>query len=74
MGAKSQDLAVMAPVCCAAAMLTATREAIRSMEQTMATGIPVETFRAIGHMGIHLNTALEELEFFRQLYDHHLGD
>lgn len=71
MGTKSQDVAVIAPVCCAATMLVSTRLAVREMAQA---GCEKPVYRGLTAMAMELTDALEHLDAFRELYDQHLGD
>jgi len=75
MGAKSQDIAIIAPVCCAASMLNSTRMALSGMSESvpeMREGGPIH--RGLQGMTVELEEALRHLDQFRRLYDQHLGD
>lgn len=75
MGTKSTDIAIVAPVCCAAAMLNSTRLALAGMVASAPTarhGGPLH--KALSSMTAELEESLEHLAVFRELYDRHLGD
>ena len=74
MAAKSQDVAIIAPICCAAAMINSTRIALDGMSEKapeLRKGGPLH--QALDGMVVNLQDALDALSAFRELYDQHLG-
>ena len=74
MATKSQDVAIIAPICCAASMINSTRLALDGMSEKvpeMRKGGPLH--QALDGMVVHLEEALTSLSAFRELYDQHLG-
>ena len=74
MAAKSQDVAIIAPICCAASMINSTRSALDGMCEKvpeMREGGPLHL--GLRSMTRELEQTLEHLSAFRELYDRHLG-
>jgi hypothetical protein len=75
MGAKSRDVAIIAPVCCAAAMLNSTRLALQGMCDSAPDDRKDGRLHAsLQAMEAALEEALLHVDHFRILYDQHLGD
>ena len=67
---KSTAVIILAPVCCAAAMINSTEAALR---QTAETFDSTESGEMLKQMCQHLRRALAELDSMRILYDKHLA-